>query len=205
MHADDEAAAAAAAAAIDPDSADAVRRRAKSDGGGDPLEALTAVLYTRLVYVAFFIQVRLLGQIPYVGRAASLVLSALIHSCAAAALARARSRRRRSHAARHRLRFDCFEMHWGARGKGAVDKFDEIERHWLFFFGYGALLASLSLLLRFWDLFAIRAVLYPLYIANAPRARYEGYAVRRLPVFQTVTFALNGGLTMAELQMREKR
>ena len=96
-------------------------------------------------------------------------------------------------------------MHWGARGKGAVDKFDEIERHWLFFFGYGALLASLSLLLRFWDLFAIRAVLYPLYIANAPRARYEGYAVRRLPVFQTVTFALNGGLTMAELQMREKR
>ena len=87
MHADDEAAAAAAAAAaIDPDSVDAVRRRAKSDGGGgDPLEALTAVLYTRLVYVAFFIQVRLLGQIPYVGRAASLVLSALIHSCAAAA------------------------------------------------------------------------------------------------------------------------
>ena len=66
-------------------------------------------------------------------------------------------------------------------------------------------LASLSLGLRFWDLFAIRAVLYPLYIANAPRARYEGYAVRRLPVFQTVTFALNGGLTMAELQMREKR
>jgi len=205
MHADDEAAAAAAAAAaIDPDSVDAVRRRAKSDGGGDPLEALTAVLYTRLVYVAFFIQVRLLGQIPYVGRAASLVLSALIHSCAAAALARARSRRRHAHAAA-RLRFDCFEMHWGARGKGAVDKFDEIERHWLFFFGYGALLASLSLGLRFWDLFAIRAVLYPLYIANAPRARYEGYAVRRLPVFQTVTFALNGGLTMAELQMREKR
>ena len=95
-------------------------------------------------------------------------------------------------------------MHWGARGKGAVDKFDEIERHWLFFFGYGALLASLSLGLRFWDLFAIRAVLYPLYIANAPRARYEGYAVRRLPVFQTVTFALNGGLTMAELQMRDR-
>ena len=95
-------------------------------------------------------------------------------------------------------------MHWGARGKGAVDKFDEIERHWLFFFGYGALLASLSLGLRFWDLFAIRAVLYPLYIANAPRARYEGYAVRRLPVFQTVTFVLNGGLTMAELQMRDR-
>ena len=99
MHADDEAAAAAAAAAaIDPDSVDAVRRRAKSDGGGgDPLEALTAVLYTRLVYVAFFIQVRLLGQIPYVGRAASLVLSALIHSCAAAAMTRARSRRRHAH------------------------------------------------------------------------------------------------------------
>ena len=96
-------------------------------------------------------------------------------------------------------------MHWGARGKGAVDKFDEIERHWLFFFGYGALLASLSLALRFWDLFAIRAVLYPVYIANAPKARYAGLEVRRLPVFQTVTFALNGGLHMAELQLRGGR
>ena len=70
--------------------------------------------------------------------------------------------------------------------------------------GYGGLLASLSTRLRYWDLFALRAALYPLYIANAPRARYEGYAVRRLPVFQTVTFALNGGLTMAELQMRDR-
>ena len=66
MHADDEAAAAAAAAAaIDPDSVDAVRRRAKSDGGGgDPLEALTAVLYTRLVYVAFFIRRGSSGRSP---------------------------------------------------------------------------------------------------------------------------------------------
>ena len=70
MHADDEAAAAAAAAAaIDPDSRRR-RRRAKGDGGGDPLEALTAVLYTRLVYVAFFIQVRPRAD-PRVGRAAS--------------------------------------------------------------------------------------------------------------------------------------
>ena len=52
-----------------------------------------------------------------------------------------------------------------------------IEGHWLYFLGYGGLLASASLRLRFWDLFVLRAVLYPLYIANAPHARFASRSV----------------------------
>ena len=60
----------------------------------------------------------------------------------------------------------------------------------------------LQVLLRFWDLFVIRAVLYPLYIANAPHARFEALRCRPLPVFRLAFGVINGGLQLAELKTR---
>lgn len=70
-------------------------------------------------------------------------------------------------------------------------------QHWLFFLGYGGVLASLSITLRFWDLFAIRTVLYPLYIANAPHTRFESRSCRPLRVFQLPLFLFNALLHAA--------
>ena len=75
--------------------------------------------------------------------------------------------------------YDCFEMAWAQQGKDVQQRFRLIEEHWLYFLGYGALLATLSVVLRFWDLFVIRAVLYPIYIANAPHARFDRCAAGR--------------------------
>ena len=66
----------------------------------------------------------------------------------------------------------------------------------------GALLATLSVVLRFWDLFVIRAILYPLYIANAPHARFETLRCRPLPVFHLAFGVINGGLQLVELRSR---
>jgi len=63
-------------------------------------------------------------------------------------------------------------------------------------------LAALSAGLRFWDLFTIRAVLFPIYIANAPHARFTKLTTRRLPVFQACFGAINAVLQLAELRMR---
>ena len=60
----------------------------------------------------------------------------------------------------------------------------------------------LQVVLRFWDLFVIRAVLYPLYIANAPHARFEALRCRPLPVFRLAFGVINGGLQLAELKTR---
>ena len=151
-------------------------------GGGSPIQLAADVIYTRLVYVAFLLQIRLLGAlvpVPVVGVGGSLLLSALLHS------------------------YDCFEMAWAQQGKDVQQRFRLIEEHWLYFLGYGALLATLSVVLRFWDLFVIRAVLYPIYIANAPHARFDSLRCRPLPVFQLAFGVINGGLQLVELRMRK--
>jgi len=66
-------------------------------------------------------------------------------------------------------------------------------------------LAALSAGLRFWDLFVLRAVLYPIYIANAPHARYSDAPTSRLPVFQACFGVINSALQLAELRMRPFR
>ena len=54
------------------------------------------------------------------------------------------------------------------------------------------MLALLSMRLRFWDLFVVRACLYPFYIANAPHARFLARkAARPLPVFQVPLVVFN--------------
>ena len=87
-----------------------------------------------LIYVAFMLQLKLLCSVPYIGTALTLLLSALLHA------------------------FDSFEFLWDAQGCSVAEKFGLIEHHWPFFTGYGALLAALSIRLRFWDLFAVRTV-----------------------------------------------
>ena len=269
---------------------------AAAASAGSPSQQVASVLYTRLVYIAFLLQIKLLGALlpfPALGVAATLLLSALVHS------------------------YDCFEACWGQQGKDvqvlaplphedahggctppaphphldlhggctplslpphhgdsrAQSRFRLIEDHWLFFLGYGVVLATLSVrarcwrsgqdgprflgcsrpgltcgrsseerrglrlpwarvvchrgcrleagpgrierrptlppsvchlqvVLRFWDLFVIRAVLYPLYIANAPHARFEALRCRPLPVFRLAFGVINGGLQLAELKTR---
>ena len=120
------------------------------------------------------VQVRLLCGLPLVGTPITLVLSALLHA------------------------YDCFEFVWEARGYGVAERFALIEQHWLYFLGYGGVLAALSIRLRFWDLFALRAVLYPLYIANAPHAHFASRRVERaLPVFQLPLVLFNALLQIA--------
>ena len=52
------------------------------------------------------------------------------------------------------------------------------------------------------DLFALRAVLYPLYIANAPHARFAPCRVQRaLPVFQLPLVLFNSFLSLAALRL----
>ena len=58
-------------------------------------------------------------------------------------------------------------------------------------------------MLRFWDLFVIRAVLYPVYIANAPHARFESLRCRPLPDFHVAFSVINGGLQLVELRTRK--
>ena len=212
----------------------AQRMAATTDGGGggDSIQLAADVIYTRLVYVAFLLQVpaptpnpnpspaspppqpqpqrarsfpccsygccsavltmatltvltkvRLLGTlvpVPLLGVGVSLLLSALLHS------------------------YDCFELSWSQQGRDVMQRFRIIEEHWLYFLGYGALLATLSVLLRFWDLFVIRTVLYPIYIANAPYARFDSLRCRPLPVFQLAFGVINGGLQLVELRTRKR-
>ena len=68
--------------------------------------------------------------------------------------------------------------------------------------GYGGFLALLSITLRFWDLFVVRAVLYPIYIANAPHAGFEHLNCRPLPVFQPALAFFNGAMQLANLYIR---
>lgn len=127
---------------------------------------------------------RLLGAllpVPVLGVGVTLLLSALLHA------------------------YDCFELCWGEQGKDVQQRFRLIEDHWLFFLGYGSLLATLSVLVRFWDLFVIRACLYPMYIANAPHARYDTLRCRPLPVFQLAFGVINGGLQLVELRTRKTK
>jgi len=129
------------------------------EAGG--MVSFTSIVYTRLIYIVFVLQIRLICGVPFIGPMLALVLSALLHS------------------------YDSFEFIWEHQGYGVAARFELIESHWLYFLGYGGVLAWLSMRLRFWDLFALRTVLYPIYIANAPYARFESRkASRSLPVFK---------------------
>ena len=87
-------------------------------------------------------------------------------------------------------------------GYGVKQRFSLIEDHWLYFLGYGVILASFSLTLRFWDLFAVRSVLYPIYIANAPHARFEPMrSPRALPVFAVPLAAWDSGLQLVMMRI----
>ena len=87
-------------------------------------------------------------------------------------------------------------------GYGVKQRFSLIEDHWLYFLGYGVILASFSLTLRFWDLFAVRSVLYPIYIANAPHAHFEPrIAPTALPVFQMPLLIFNSLLQLFALRL----
>ena len=121
---------------------------------------------------------RLLCAVPWAGLPLTLLLSALIHA------------------------YDSFEPAWLQRHLGASARFGIVETHWLYFLGYGGILAALSMYLRFWDLFVVRALLYPIYIANAPHARYEPLRCRPLPAFQAAFGVINSALQLADLRLR---
>ena len=124
-------------------------------------------------------QIRLFCSVPLIGPVLTIVLSALLHA------------------------YDSFEMIWDQQGYGVAERFSLIESHWLYFLGYGAILASLSIQLRFWDLFVLRSVLYPIYIANAAHARFESrVARRRLPVFQLPLLFFNSVLEMVAIKLQ---
>ena len=187
----------------------------RHEGGG--LLTIMSIVYTRLVYLAFVLQLRLFCGVPYIGPALTLLLSALLHS------------------------FDSFEFVWELQGYSVAERFGLIEKHWHFFTGYGSVLAALSLRLRFWDLFVVRSVrlahriahratphtfcspsrvcvcdagcpslaslmnlqmLYPFYIANAPHARFHSRkAIRSLPVFQIPLVVFNFCLHLAAVKI----
>jgi hypothetical protein len=92
-----------------------------------------------------------------------------------------------------------------SQGLGVSQRFSIIETHWLFFLGYGGVLATLSIFLRFWDFFVVRAVLYPLYTANAPHATFDRLRCRPLPAFQVAFGLCNSLLQLAELRLRGGR
>ena len=139
---------------------------------------MIALAYARLVYVAVLLQVRLLYALPVVGPPACVLLSALLHA------------------------YDSFELCWSALGLGVGQRFRRIEAHWLYFLGYGGLLAALSAVLRFWDLFALRSVLYCVYIANAPHASYERLRTTPLPVFRVCFGVINSALQLVDLRLK---
>ena len=85
-----------------------------------------------------------------------------------------------------------------------AERFALIEGHWLYFLGYGGVLASLSIRLRFWDLFVVRTVLYCFYIANAPHACFRGRSCRPLPVFQLPRLLFDAFLQLAALRVTGK-
>ena len=157
--------------------ADAAAASASGGTGGDAMISITSMVYTRLVYLVFVLQISLLRGLPVVGTALTLVLSALLHA------------------------YDSFEFVWDHMGIGVAGRFALIEGHWLYFLGYGGLLASASLRLRFWDLFVLRAVLYPLYIANAPHARFASRSCKPLPVFKPPLVLFNAVLQIAVLRL----
>ena len=156
---------------VDSGSVDTAARG--EDGQRDAMLSFTSIVYTRLIYLVFVLQIRLFCGVPFVGPVLTLVLSALLHA------------------------YDSFEFIWDQQGCGVAERFALIEMHWLYFLGYGGVLAFLSLHLRFWDLFAIRTVLYPIYIANAPHARFESRrASQPLPVFQLPLLVFNALLQL---------
>ena len=161
-------------------SAAAAQAPAGDTGGSDAMIGIAGLVYTRLIYIIFCIQLKLLCSLPLVGPLLTLVLSSLLHA------------------------YDCFEFVWDHRGIGVGDRFALIEDHWLYFLGYGGVLASCSLHLRFFDLFVLRAVLYPLYIANAPHARFAACPCQPLPVFRPPLAFFNAILQLAALRLENR-
>jgi len=139
----------------------------------DAMLSFFSIVYTRLVYLVFMLQIQLICGLPVVGPVLTLVLSALLHA------------------------YDSFEFIWNQQGYGVAERFALIESHWVFFLGYGGVLAFLSVRLRFWDLFVVRTMLYPIYIANAPHARFQSRkAGLRLPVFRAPVLLFNAVLQL---------
>jgi hypothetical protein len=152
-------------------------------------------------------QVRLLCGLPLVGTPLTLVLSALLHAYdsfefvwehqgygVAQRFALIEQVRVRARVCAVLSRLAASRRCAATQGWRLPRR--EVAQHWLYFLGYGGVLASVSIHLRFWDLFALRAVLYPLYIANAPHARFEPRrVVRPLPVFQMPLVLFNSFLS----------
>ena len=192
-------------------------------GGGEQRDAMlsfTSVLYNRLIYyLAFVLQIRLVGCVPVVGSMCTPILTALLHA------------------------YDSFEFVWDAHGYGVAERFALMEQvctwhacvpfgsivyhacpqphacragpwpalvfcglpphsrhmsplvhqtqHWVYFLGYGGLLAFFAQRLRFFDLFVLRACLYPIYIANSQHARWHAHPCLPIPVFQLPLIGFN--------------
>ena len=139
-----------------------------SADGADAMVSVTEVVYTRLIYyIAFVVQIRLFSGAPLLGPLLTFALSALLFA------------------------YDAFDILWAHQGYSVAERFALFEQRWLYFLGYGGVLATLSSQLRFWDLFAIRTAIYPIYMANAPYAHFATLKCHPLPVFQLPLRALN--------------
>ena len=147
--------------------------------GGAAGDSISSSVYRLLVYyVAYFGLARVVSCVPLVGLPASLVIIALLHS------------------------YDSFDPHLERDGQSVDARYDLIDSHWLYFSGYGGVLALLSLSYpSLFDLFVFRAILCPLYIANAPHAAVARYATDRLPIFRVLRQIIDSFLQLAELKI----
>ncbi|KAJ9524047.1 hypothetical protein QJQ45_022464 [Haematococcus lacustris] len=107
------------------------------------LEVAAQEVYRVVLFLVLYLEVWLIGQLPYVGRGLSIMASCWMTS------------------------FFCFDYRWALQGTPLLDRLAFFECAAPFFGGFGLLLAVVTAVMPFYSGAAVIAILFPLFVLVA--------------------------------------
>jgi len=131
-------------------------------------------IYKLVLFTVFFLQVILLGFMPWVGTALYFVMTSLLYA------------------------FYCFDYKWHMQHEPLTSRVAVIESNWAFFAGFGSLCVLCSMVLPFYIGAGVVNFVYPLFVLVACETdiRAETEAGRRIvPAFRLPWFSVAQRLT----------
>ncbi|CAL5224378.1 g7054 [Coccomyxa viridis] len=152
---------------------------AKEAARGSPvMEQMAHEVYRVVLFGVFYLQVSLLGYVPYIGKPLYLVLVSWLYA------------------------LYSFDYRWGLSRKHLQQRIAFFQQHWAFFLGFGCVCTVATCAWPFFKQAAIMNMMYPLFILVAcksdPLKAYKEVAQhekvagplssRQLPIFSAATW-----------------
>nr|GME13493.1 protein EI24 homolog isoform X1 [Ipomoea batatas]GME17007.1 protein EI24 homolog isoform X1 [Ipomoea batatas]GME17009.1 protein EI24 homolog isoform X1 [Ipomoea batatas] len=163
--------------------------KAKSTDFEGVMIGIAEQIYSILLLTFFFLEVYVIGFIPYIGKALNFLLLSWMYA------------------------YYCFEYKWNLSGLSLDKRLDFFETNWAFFAGFGSPCALAIFLFSPLVSYGVMAILFPLFVLTAtgseadkivslPRTKWRGAGLGRVPIFYGADYVSMKILALLPTQQR---